>query len=232
MPISDSQPMNVRDPQIGAFVAGPVTYVRPGSWEASPGIPGIDVHHTFANPARQPLGPPDESPASIDTVGPSALNQTKAPAQNSRAWWNKRNAGQFFLDNQNGSKWGEVEGEPQPQNDTQRPQDPRTYPLTAPRWTATRGPVTTAYLNRESEHNMTGERRFVDVLGASFAFTPSLRPSPMAFGDGLPNIPRFRTTQRVSPVPLDQQIVSDDQQARSGYVLATGGSDLSSGRYW
>jgi len=51
-----------------------------------------------------------------------------------------------------------------------------------------------------------------------------LRPSPMAFGDGLPNIPRFRTTQRTAPVPLDQQIVSDDQQARSGYVLATGGT--------
>jgi hypothetical protein len=77
---------------------------------------------------------------------------------------------------------------------------------------------------------MTGERRFALNQGNSFAFTPSLRPSVMAMGDGMPNIPRFRTTQRVSPVPLDQQIVSDDQQAKSGYVLATGGA--LSQRWW
>lgn len=199
-----------------------ITYVRPGSWEASPGIPGIDYRHQFATPAREPLGPPDESPGNVDERGPSALNDTKAPAQNSRAWWFKHNAGQFLLDNLNGSNWGPVEGVPEPQNDTQRPLDPRTYPLTAPRWTATRGPVTTAYLNRVSEHNLTGERRFVDTLGASFAFTPTLRPNPMAFGDGLPNVPRFRTTQRISPQPLDMQIVSQDQTAEPGSVFATG----------
>lgn len=229
--ISNSVPMDVRTPQV-QDVSGPVTYVRPGSWEASVGVPGIDQHHTFADPGPHSLGQPDESPGSIDTVGPSAVNDTKAPAQNSRAWWFHHNAGQFLLDNQNGDKWGDVEGEPQPQNDTQRPKDFRTYSLVAPRWTATRGPVTTGWINRESEHNMTGERLFVDPKGASFAYTPTLRPSPMAFGDGLPNIPRFRTTQRVSPVPLDQQIVSDDQQARSGYVLATGPTDLSSTRWW
>jgi len=220
MPISNSQYVDIRS----ATDQTDITYVRPGSWAASPGIPGIDNRHQFATPAREQLGPPDHSPGSIDTVGPSAVNQTKAPPQNSGAWWHRRNFGQFFLDRMNGTNWGAVKGEPQPQNNTQRPLDPRTYPLVAPRWTATTGPVTTAYLQRDSEHNMTGERRFADVLGASFAFTPSLRPSPMAFGDGLPNIPRFRTTQRTAPVPLDQQIVSDDQQARSGYVLATGGT--------
>lgn len=227
--------MDVRAPDIRAATdQTDITYVRPGSWEASPGIPGIDARHQFAKPSPWPLQPAEDNPGSIGNPvnGPSALADTKAPAQNSRYWWNRRNASQFVLDNQNGDKWGVVEGEPQPQNDTQRPLDFRTFPLVAPRWTATRGPVTTAYLNRESEHNMTGERRFVDVLGASFAFTPTLRPSPMAYGDGLPNVPRFRTTQRISPAPLDQQIVSQDQQAESGFVLATGGTNLQNSRWW
>lgn len=207
-----------------------ISYVRPGTWEASPGIPGIDQLHTFADPPRKPLGPPDNSPGSIPTVGPSAVGQTKAPAQNSRKWWWKRNAGQIQLDNQNGIDWTTEQGTEEPQEDTQRPRDPRTVALRAPRWTATRGPVSQAFMHRNTEHNMSGERRFVDVAGASFAFSPTLRPSPMAFGDGLPNIPRFRTTQRISPVPLDQQIVSEDQQVVSGPVLPVGGN--LSQRWW
>lgn len=209
-----------------------VTYVRPGTWNASSGIPGIDKLHSFAEPVREKLGPPDSSPGRIPTVGPSAVNETKAPAQNSRRWWWKRNAGQIILDNQNGSDWNTEDGTPVPQTDTQRPRDPRTVALTAPRWTATRGPVAQAFMHRDTEHNMTGERRFVDPAGASFAFTPSLRPSPMAFGDGLPNVPRFRTTQRISPVPLDQQIVSQDQQAISGPVLAMSDGSALGQRWW
>lgn len=234
MPISDSQYVDTRTADIRVSTdQTDITYVRPGSWEASPGIPGIDYRHQFATPARDVKQPPDATPgANVAITGPSAVNDTKAPAQNSRPWWWKRNASQFLLDNQNGANWGEVTGEPQPQNDTQRPLDYRTFPLVAPRWTAMRGPVTTAYLNRLSEHNMTGERRFADVVGASFAYTATLRPNPMQFGDGLPNIPRFRTTQRTTPMPTDQQIVSQDQQAESGYVLATGGTDLTAMRWW
>jgi hypothetical protein len=207
-----------------------ITYVRPGTWQASAAnVPGIDALHSFAEDPRLPQGPPDSSPGRIPTRGPSAVKDTKAPPQNARRWWQRKNASNIELDQQgNGPDWTVTISEDQ--HDTQKAPDPRWKAQVAPRWTARTGPVGVAYLNRISERGR-GARRFVDNGGANFAFTPSLRPSPMSLGDGRPNIPRFRPTQRVSPASLDQQIVSQDQtNTESGGVLASGGT--LSQRWW
>jgi len=200
-----------------------ITYVRPGTWNASSGIPGIDALHSFAEDPRLPQGPPDSSPGRIATVGPSAVKETKAPPQNSRRWWLKRNRSNVMLDVVgNGSEWNVTINEDQV--DTQKAPDPRWKAQVAPRWTARTGPVGVAYFHRTTDR-VGGARRFQETGGTNFAFTPSLRPSPMAMGDGRPNAPRFRPTQRVSPVSLDQQIVSADQRnTESAGVLSMGGT--------
>lgn len=211
-----------------------ITYVRPGtegnSWQASAGIPGIDAKHTFIDPGKKPDQGPDTTPGSIPTRGPSAV--TKAPAQNSRSWWQWRNRSRIALDeagNNSGGQWSATVDEPQ--NNTQKPIDPRKVAIPMERWTGRTGPVLMALMHRVSEGQMAGVDRFNPNPGTNFAFTPSQRPSPMAFGDGRPNVPRFRTTQRVMPAPLDQQIVSDDQSGTvSGGVLGMGGT--LSQRWW
>lgn len=208
----------------------PVTYTRPGTWAASAGIPGIDQLHSFAADPRLPQGQPDHSPSQIPTRGPSS--DPKAPAIFSQPWWQHKASGEIDLDvrgNDDGGQWDATVQEPQATS-TQRPLDPRTYPIPAPRWTAKTGPVSVHYMHRLSEGQMAGVDRFVDGNGAAAAFTPSLRPSPMAMGDGI-GFQRFRTTQRVSPLPLDQQIVSQDQSGTvSGGVLQSGG--ILNQRWW
>lgn len=211
-----------------------IQYVRPGTWQASAGIAGIDEHHTYVNeyvsdPFGPPLGNPRGGPAPADgptaeipTVGPSAGGM-HAPPQNDYAYWQNRNASaQYFDDIGNGADWNTTLDEPQP--DTLRPLDPRRYPIPTNRITQTMSPMNLAYLNRNpTSVDMRHAKRFNPNPGTNFAFTPSLRPSPMSLGDGN-GVQRFRTTQRVSPAPLDQTIHSEDQSdTRTGSVLSVGG---------
>jgi hypothetical protein len=81
-----------------------------------------------------------------------------------------------------------------------------------------------SYLNRsDTATDMRHAKRFNPDPGTNFAFTPSLRPSPMAMGDGI-GVQRFRTMQRINPAPLDQTIVSTDQSdTATSSVLGVGG---------
>lgn len=219
-----------------------ITYVRPGEWQPSAAmIPGIDARHTFANqgindPEGPPLGlpqggpsDPDSATARIDTRGPSA-GGFHAPPQNDRKWWRRRNASQVNLDTVgDGSEW-EFTAD-LPQVDTEKPRDPRNAPIPVDRWTGRTGPVLMAFLNRTfAARDMRHASRFNPNPGTNFAFTPSLRPSPAALGDGN-GFRRFRTTQRLSPAPLDQVIVSHDQSdSTPGTVLGNGGQ--LSQRWW
>lgn len=218
----------------GTDQTNPVTYTRPGVWQASsPGVAGIDQVHNFASPAREPLLPASNPPGVDGAMGgPSAVADTKAPAQNSRRWWQKRNSSEFQLDvNANGPEAYNTTV-PQPQADAlgwgPRSANPWVKPVANPRWTGNEGPQNVEYSHVPASGNFRA-RRFEDHGGATYAFTPSLRPSPAALGDGR-GFARFRPTQRVSPVPLDQQIVSEDQQSRSGPVLSSGGT--LSQRWW
>lgn len=220
---------------------GTIQYVRPVAWSPSPGIPGIDAHHTFVNegvtnpgdgpPLGNPRGgpsQPDGAVANIPTPGPSA-GGFHAPAQNDGAWWQRRNRSSNTFDEFQGES-GTVT-QPVAQPNTQRPRDPRTTPVPVDRWTATHGPVNQYFYTRNpGVKDMTGMKRFHPNPGTNFAFTPSLRPSAGALGDGR-GTTRFRTTQRETPAPLDNQIVSNDQlSAQSGPILSMG-SSLSQ-RWW
>lgn len=218
-----------------------IEYVRPGAWQASAGIPGIDARHTYVNeymsdPVGPPIGmprgepsPPDGPTAELSTVGPSAGGM-HAPPQNDNRWWWRRNASRIQADRvANGSDWEVNQDDTPPVG--QRPRDPRTVPVPQNRITQFMGPMNMAYLNRTgAARDMRHATRFVDPGARTFAFTPSLRPSPMALGDGQ-GFQRFRTTQRVSPAPLDQTIVSKDQSDTStGSVLGVGSQLMQ--RWW
>lgn len=206
------------------------TYTRPGVWDISvPIVPGIDTLHSFRDPGIDPK--PSTIPITPGVApmpGPSAVTDTKAPPQNSRAWWRRRNNSAFVIDSQNGDRQ-EVTLDT-PSGEKLRGPDPRYTTIPVDRWTGRRGPELLAYLQRVSFGNFR-ERRFVPNPGAHMAFTPSLRPSPMAFGDGIGNVSRFRPTQRSMPVPLDQQIISTDQQNATSKPILSSGSQLSQ-RWW
>ena len=219
-----------------------IQYVRPGTWQASAGIPGIDALHTYVNegvndPVGPPLGmprgepsPPDGPTAELSTVGPSA-GTLHAPPQNDGPWWRRRNASNIHAD-----EVGNGVGERNVTLDDNPPvgiraRDPRNTPVPENRITQQLGPLNMAYLNRtEAARDMRHASRFNPDPGRSFAFTPSLRPSPASLGDGI-GFRRFRTTQRVSPAPLDQTIVSQDQSDTStGSVLGVGSQLMQ--RWW
>lgn len=215
---------------------GAIAYAAPArNWSPSPGIAGIDQHHTFARPGMKdpgvgiPLGnptggpsTPDSAVASIPAPGPSAGGFVPPP-QNDAPWWMKRN--------QSSNQFDEFQGEdgkvttPIAQHNTLRTRDPRTAPIPVERWTARQGPVAQyLYTRNPLVRDMTGMKRFHPDPGTTFAYTPSLRPSPAALGDGRGS-QRFRTTQREVPSSLDSQIVSNDQLGmKSGPVLPMGGT--------
>lgn len=218
-----------------------IQYVRPGTWQASAGIPGIDARHTFVNegvndPQGPPLGmprgepsPPDGPTAELSTVGPSA-GGFHAPPQNDGKWWKRRNASNVHADEVGNGPDRNVTLDDSPPVDV-RARDPRQRPVPENRITQQLGPMNMAYLNREpTARDMRHASRFVDPGGRSFAYTPSLRPSPASLGDGI-GFQRFRTTQRVSPAPLDQTIASQDQSDTStGSVLGVGSQLMQ--RWW
>lgn len=218
-----------------------IQYVRPGTWQASAGIPGIDATHSYVKrgvgePVGPPLGmprgepsPPDGPTAELSTVGPSA-GGISPPPQNDGKWWKRRNASRVHADQvANGPDWN-VTLDDAPPVDV-RARDPRQTPVPENRITQMMGPMNLAYLNREpTARDMRHASRFVDPGGRSFAYTPSLRPSPASLGDGI-GFQRFRTTLRVSPAPLDQTIVSKDQSDTStGSVLGVGSQLMQ--RWW
>lgn len=213
-----------------------IQYVRPGQWQPSSArVPGIDALHSYQkegvnDPAGPPLGNPRGGPAPADgptaelpTIGPSA-GGFNAPPQNDRKWWQRRNKSTIVLDQvANGDEWEVTQDTPQP--DTMRPRDPRNTPIPLNRITQRMGPLNLAFLNRTvAARDMRHASRFNPDPGTNFAFTPSLRPSPMALGDGI-GFNRFRTTQRISPAPLDQTIASEDQsntRVESVFSMAAG----------
>lgn len=226
----------------GLDQTNPVTYTRPGTWQASVGIAGIDATHTFVDPGPENRVDPSSTAPPIAPGltgmdgGPDALKDTKAPAMWSRAWWQNRNKSSIQLENSLSQNGGDPYNNTVRQDqtymlgDSPKVQNPSVVPIPNPRWTGNQGPQNVEYSQHVDDVNRR-PTRFVDTGGAAVAFSPSLRPSPMAMGDGRPNIPRFRPTQRVAPVPLDQQIVSQDQtNTNSSGVLSLGGT--LSQRWW
>jgi hypothetical protein len=148
-----------------------------------------------------------------------------APPQNDGVWWRRRNASNIHADEMGNGPDQNVTLDDNPPVDL-RHRDPRNTPVPENRITQRLGPMNLAYLNREpAATDMRHARRFNPDPGRTFAYTPSLRPSPMALGDGI-GFQRFRTTQRVSPAPLDQVVVSQDQSNTATISVLGVGSQL------
>jgi len=182
-------------------------------WQASePGVAGIDTLHSFAS---------DYEPAAVvpDTrlydptpeVGP--WYQYRVPdGQPAAPYYAQRRASEAIS-----TQYSETltEGQDEPYRDMALVPDPRTATIPVERWTAKRGPMMFQFT-----------RPFGQWQEAKFTGAHASMPVDARRGTRIANeqgFARYRTTQRVIPTPLEEQIAStSENQQQPTQVLQTG----------
>jgi len=206
-----------------------------GVWDASIAIEGIDAHHTFATERRltAPFGP-DSMTDNQPSIGGYDYEKSVAGPYNLLYDGNQRDQKEYWQDRQ-GEKVRAYQFEQYAPpdmvsgtGDITRPRDPREFSIpTDDRPTLHQGPDMASMVRtgpwlfgrfRESRFN--GSH-------ASYAFTPSLRPSPMQYGTGVGG-KRFRPTQRQTPDPMVSQYTTAEVQGQATDIFASG----SMPQYW
>lgn len=200
-----------------------------GSWDASIAISGIDAHHSFATERRltAPFGPDSMTDNQQSIGGWSDEIPTPGPYEllydgnrrDQKAYWQERQGEKvraYGDENFTGEDLKSGTG------DITRPRDARQFSIpTDDRPTLHQGPDMN-YMVRQGAWGFGNfrENRF-NGTHSSYAFTPSLRPSPLQYGDGVGS-KRFRTTQRTTPDPMQSQYVTSEVQDVPVNIFAYG----------
>lgn len=186
---------------------------KPKNWSASVGFPGVDAHHSYAKPVRNLEPAPAISPLPLLPVpGPWMDSRQDADSSN-KEYWQNRNASQMQEEKRIVQNDVSVDN---PQTPVKRMINARENFVPVDRTNAHRGPLMSLMMRPPFQwRNM---RRFTGNMGG-FQYTPTLHPGVEQFGDGQGR-KRFRTTQRVTPAPMEQRIVSTvDQQGSPTQIM-------------
>ena len=209
-----------------------------GSWDAAIAIAGIDAHHTFQTERRMtaPFGPDSMTDNQQSIGGWSDEIPTPGPynllydgnRRDSKAYWQERYGEKVRA--YDAEDYAPGNGDLRSgTGDITRPRDPREFSIpTDDRPTLHGEGRNLGYMVRTGPwgFGQFREERF-DGSHSSYAFTPSLRPSPMQYGDGV-GAKRFRTTQRTTPDPMQSQYVTSEVQNVPVNIFAYG----SMPQYW
>lgn len=206
-----------------------------GAWDAAIALEGIDAHHSFATERRAtaPYGPDAATDNQGDIGGYASEIPSPGPYnllyeghnRDSKAYWQERfgeKVRAFDAETYGGEDLRAGTG------DITRPRDPRNFSIpTDDRQTLHMGPDM-GYMVRSGpwSFGLFRENRF-DGSHASYAFTPTQRPSPMQLGDGV-GAKRFRPTVRQTPEAMQAQFTTQELQDNPVNVFAYG----SMPQYW